>query len=429
MGCICSGESNIENFLTEFINDLRIRKYNENNFFAYLDKNCPYESLVKNFDEFLQSNQNEEIHNNYKSLLFQRKNHLFYSSLIFLIQSDPENISINYRKIIENMKNSHKENKLEFLEDFFKNDFEILFDVLSFYVRMISYDIIEALEKTNDNRMSEEQIKYLKKSYDVKVIEIFVKNILKDLNNSINGNLNLENFFSKNYKNLNHVIIREKLKVIYENFDLYLRDSNNLNLKTKEEKENVKILLSSDLNQNQNPHYDEEIVECQEKEEINKEKEALKLKQYNDFRKKCLFHHNEIRDLHCVPHLKESDSLSEYSQLWAEFIAENDNLTHSSMNWEGKFVGENIAKAGAIITDPSELIVCKWYEEKQNYDFLNHSSINSTKNFTQMVWKDTEAIGFGLAFSESGNTFIVINYFPAGNIFGKYKDNVNPSRY
>jgi hypothetical protein len=98
------------------------------------------------------------------------------------------------------------------------------------------------------------------------------------------------------------------------------------------------------------------------------------------------------------------------------------------MIWEGKNVGENIAKANAMINDPSQLIVNKWYEEKNNFNFNNPTSQNNTKNFTQMVWKNTESIGFGLAYSQTGNTFMVINYYPAGNIADGYEENVTMSR-
>merc|ERR1719469_1705370 len=147
-------------------------------------------------------------------------------------------------------------------------------------------------------------------------------------------------------------------------------------------------------------------------------------KNFEKNRKECLYHHNKIRASHGVPPLRESDSLSEYSQQWANFISDTDSLTHSSMIWDGKNVGENIAKAGAVINDPSQLIVQKWYEEKENYDYSSPSSQNNTKNFTQMVWKNTESVGFGLAYSQSGNTFIVINYYPAGNVSDEYRKNV-----
>ena len=161
----------------------------------------------------------------------------------------------------------------------------------------------------------------------------------------------------------------------------------------------------------------------------SEEIEKSKVEQYNKYRRECLFHHNRIREAHGVPPLRESDSLSEYSQEWANFISETDTLTHSSMIWDGKNIGENIAKAGAIINDPSQLIVHKWYEERENFDYSNPSSQNNTKNFTQMVWKKTESIGFGLAYSQSGNTFIVINYFPQGNTVDEYQENVTMARY
>lgn len=488
MGCICAGESDIEHFLTDFIDELKIRKYNEKNFFAYLDKNSPYRTLRSNYDEFLRSNQNEEIHSIYQNNLFSRKHHLFYASLIFLIHSDPKNMSANYKLVIEKIKNSHTEFKQDTLQDFTKDDYDILSDVLNFYVRMISLDVIEAAQKSKENRITDEQMKVLKNNYAETVIAIYVKDLMKDCKNP---NIDLDEFFKKNHLELVHTTVREKLKKVFENKEDILK---NVKKETQGRKSNANAnananIKSEDANKNAsennkpagneqeleggekyqyklpnieytgenglskehygsnnydklkseqnhiNDDYDDDCVQGgnpgdfnMENERIRLEMEKLKEEQYAIYRKECLFHHNKVREIHGVPPLKEDNSLSEYSQQWANFISETDTLTHSSMIWDGKNVGENIAKAGAIINDPSQLIVNKWYEEKDNFDYSNPSSHNNTKNFTQMVWKNTESIGFGLAYSESGNTFIVINYHPAGNSSDGYKDNVTLPR-
>lgn len=459
MGCVCSGESDIEQFLTDFIDELRIRKYNEKNFFLYLDKNSPYKTLRSNYEEFLKSRQNEEIHKNYLNILFSRNHHLFYVSLILLIQCDHKNLSNNYKLILEKVKNSHAEYQKETDETLIKSDYEILYEVLIFYVRMVSFDIIEAAGKSKENKLNEEQVNVLRANYGEKIIDYFVRSLMKGCRNP---DIDLDEFFRKNFSVLKHASVRERLRKIYEDKDSLLNNNNDSDLVCRQKPQTSKEALEENNHKkyeyvlpnidykgnngisqenygsnnynNINNIEEEECVEAgnpgiemdleAENNRIKMEMEKLKIDQYNTYRRECLVHHNRIREKHGVPALRESDSLSQFAQTWANYISETDCLTHSSMIWDGKMVGENIAKAGAIINDPSELIVNKWYEEKDNFDFSNKSSQNNTKNFTQMVWKNTESIGFGLAYSQSGNTFIVINYYPSGNLPQEYEENV-----
>ena len=51
----------------------------------------------------------------------------------------------------------------------------------------------------------------------------------------------------------------------------------------------------------------------------------------------------------------------------------------------------------------------------------------TTGLFTQLVWRDTEEMGIGKAYTEDGRCVVVTNYFPAGNIVGHYPFNVQPA--
>lgn len=147
----------------------------------------------------------------------------------------------------------------------------------------------------------------------------------------------------------------------------------------------------------------------------------MTLKQY---RKDCLQLHNETRSLHQTSELVEDAALTERAQEWANSLAEADLLNHSDLLWNGKAVGENIAKGSAVLDEPAKLVCSKWYSEIVNYNFAAPGAQASTKNFTQMVWKDSKQVGFGLAYSKRGNTYVVVNYFPAGNDEAKLKENV-----
>jgi hypothetical protein len=495
MGCICPGESDIENFLTEFIDELTIRRYNGKSYLDRLEqeKSSPFKNPRTNYDEFLRSNQNVQMHEKYQENLFKRSHHAFYVSLIFLIKHDnPKKMSENYKQVINKLKISYEEHKRENLNDLLKSDNEILSEILNFYVRMISLDVIVAAQESKENkdRLTPEQLKVLKTNYGVDVIELFVKDsLMKGCKNPIN----LEEFFTKNAINLKHPIVRENLRKFFEHSNTISKTVKKEEVLVSRQKPNStvvekqviteRIIENSNERVNKNGNglegekyqYNLPVIDYKGDNDLTKENygsnnydnvnkqmemeedmdcvqggnpgvgnygsygttdynrvsanaEIMKKEQYDIYRRECLYHHNKIRERHGVPALKESESLSEYSQQWANFISDTDSLTHSSMIWDGKNVGENIAKAGAVINDPSQLIVHKWYEEKENYDYSNPSSQNNTKNFSQMVWKKTQSIGFGLSYSQSGNTFIVINYYPAGNVADEYRQNITVAK-
>lgn len=49
-----------------------------------------------------------------------------------------------------------------------------------------------------------------------------------------------------------------------------------------------------------------------------------------------------------------------------------------------------------------------------------------TGHFTQVVWKSTKYIGFGIAVGQKGHVYVVARYYPAGNYGNQYRQNVLP---
>lgn len=45
-------------------------------------------------------------------------------------------------------------------------------------------------------------------------------------------------------------------------------------------------------------------------------------------------------------------------------------------------------------------------------------------HFTQVVWKGSREIGVGKARSNDGKILVVANYRPAGNVIGRFSENV-----
>lgn len=70
------------------------------------------------------------------------------------------------------------------------------------------------------------------------------------------------------------------------------------------------------------------------------------------------------------------------------------------------------------------------YEEISLYKFGEAKPRNPSAvgHFTQLVWKETEKVGVGMATSAKGHVYIVCNYDPPGNVIGQFAKNVLPAK-
>ena len=69
-----------------------------------------------------------------------------------------------------------------------------------------------------------------------------------------------------------------------------------------------------------------------------------------------------------------------------------------------------------------EMATTDWYNEIKVHNFKKEFQVNSG-HFTQLIWKGTEEVGFGVA-NRGKLYFVVANYYPAGNILGEFSTNV-----
>lgn len=148
----------------------------------------------------------------------------------------------------------------------------------------------------------------------------------------------------------------------------------------------------------------------------------------NIFIDECLVAHNKYRKLHGVPPLKHNPDLSDIALLWAKKIAKKGRLEHSGAKYDGKHLGENLAMwfmKGAEKYDGQEA-TDQWYEEIELYNFDRPGFTGATGHFTQVVWKGSHEVGFGVAIAPNGYFYAVANYFPAGNVMGEFDRNVFP---
>jgi hypothetical protein len=67
-----------------------------------------------------------------------------------------------------------------------------------------------------------------------------------------------------------------------------------------------------------------------------------------------------------------------------------------------------------------------WYEEESKYNYRSAQFSTNTGHFTQVVWAGSTQMGAGRAVSSSGAHFVVARYSPAGNVRGKFAENVRP---
>ena len=88
-------------------------------------------------------------------------------------------------------------------------------------------------------------------------------------------------------------------------------------------------------------------------------------------------------------------------------------------------LGQNLAfVSGGNVT--ANRISDMWYDELKDYDFGKPGYASNTGHFTQLVWRDTKQIGIGRA-SKGHSVFVAGNYSPAGNVQGRFEENVKPT--
>jgi len=194
------------------------------------------------------------------------------------------------------------------------------------------------------------------------------------------------------------------------------------------EKKKEKIVSKSKEEKNTSIEED-----CNVSEEINtKDKMALNKicggykENFPKLWEKALKRHNEFRKKHGARNLELNPDLCEIAQSSAEKYSETDieNIYKIPPKlYKGDIVGENIAIIDKFNSTNFEDIINKWYEEKQNYEFDSNKYIENTGHFTQLIWRETKEIGFGKKINKGKMYFIAI-YYPAGNIFKQFKNNV-----
>lgn len=141
--------------------------------------------------------------------------------------------------------------------------------------------------------------------------------------------------------------------------------------------------------------------------------------------KEALKVHNEMRKKHGASPLVLNLDLIKQAEKHARELALSAQFVKSISSMDSKKLGENIMMSMKGCPNGRE-VSSLWYEENKMHNFKNDSHQKLSENFSQMVWKGTKEVGFGLAKGKRGQYIVVANYFPAGNTPKEYEHNVSP---
>ncbi|KII65703.1 Golgi-associated plant pathogenesis-related protein 1 [Thelohanellus kitauei] len=146
----------------------------------------------------------------------------------------------------------------------------------------------------------------------------------------------------------------------------------------------------------------------------------MKQKNENNMKDIIIFH-NQERQLHSVEGLTLCQKLCDDAQKHAEKLAAYDSMFHDS----NLKVGENLYYVKGAPVNPKLVVNC-WYKEIKNYDYKNPVFSPNAGHFTQLVWRNSTQLGYGQAQSNSNTHYVVCRYAPAGNVKGRFDENVLP---
>jgi pathogenesis-related protein 1 len=122
--------------------------------------------------------------------------------------------------------------------------------------------------------------------------------------------------------------------------------------------------------------------------------------------------HNAIRAYLKLPHLQWSRELAAYSQKWADALLAKNLSQHNS----DSPYGENIFVTGAGSTP--YMAVKEWASESRDYSYETNSCNGDCGHYTQLVWRNTQKVGCGVARGSERDIW-VCSYDPPGNYVGE----------
>jgi pathogenesis-related protein 1 len=136
--------------------------------------------------------------------------------------------------------------------------------------------------------------------------------------------------------------------------------------------------------------------------------------------------HNAVRAQHGLPPLAWSERLARDAASWVDQLAESEScrMVHSDAAQ-----GENLYWASPVrwsdgrttvqSVSPAE-VVRQWAAEQADYDYArNRCRAEACGHYTQIVWRETDAVGCAMRVCEDKAQLWACRYHPPGNIVGR----------
>ncbi|KAF5289263.1 hypothetical protein FQA39_LY15193 [Lamprigera yunnana] len=144
---------------------------------------------------------------------------------------------------------------------------------------------------------------------------------------------------------------------------------------------------------------------------------------FDQFQLDVLKVHNEYRRKHGVSELKLSNEICKYAKQWAEQCSKTANMAHRPNSSYGENIFYMYSSDYSYVPLARD-VVKAWYDEMKDYTFGTETIKYNTLHFTQVIWKNTSELGVGMAKNSKGQTYVVANYNPRGNILSQFTANV-----
>ncbi len=122
---------------------------------------------------------------------------------------------------------------------------------------------------------------------------------------------------------------------------------------------------------------------------------------------------NLVRAREGMPPLAWSGQLAEVARNWAATLLAKGLFMHSS---DTRY-GENLYEITGCTTT-AEHVVSVWSVEAKNYNYQDNSCSGECGHYTQIVWRETRAVGCGVA-RGGGREIWACEYDPPGNFIGE----------
>jgi hypothetical protein len=147
-----------------------------------------------------------------------------------------------------------------------------------------------------------------------------------------------------------------------------------------------------------------------------------------------LISHNSVRSTLGLNPLYWSNKLAHYAQQWASHQANTQNcyMKHRPHHADPfkQIYGENLFWASPKRWSDGKVelqrisiseVIKSWADEDADYNYHNNSCRIGTQcgHYTQIVWRETQAVGCAIAVCPDQSQLWVCNYNPPGNYIGE----------